>query len=163
MQTYTLQCSQRFPLALEETFEFFKDPGNLSRITPPWLNFTNRSPNVEMRKGAEIRYVIRWLGLPMNWRTLIAEYEPPFHFVDIQLKGPYRLWEHRHEFRPSDEGTIVTDTVRYALPFGPLGRIAHAALVRRQLNGIFRFRRQVLAGILGAEQSVPPPPEIHPA
>ena len=47
---------------------------------------------------------------------------PSERFVDVQLSGPYRLWHHTHEFRPHpDGGTLMTDTVRYALPFGPLG------------------------------------------
>lgn len=163
MQTYELRCSQRFGLSIEETFDFFKDPANLSRITPSWLNFVIRTPDVVMRKGAEIEYVIRWMGLPLQWQTIITEYEPPFFFVDLQAKGPYKLWEHRHEFRPTEDGTVVSDTVRYALPFGPVGRMAHTAFVRRQLNEIFQYRQETLARLLGSGATMAAAPEIHPS
>jgi hypothetical protein len=150
MNIYRLNCEQEIPRPLEEAFAFFEDPRNLARITPPWLNFVIRTPDPEMRSGAVIDYTIRWLGLPMPWRTIIREYEPPYRFVDVQARGPYALWEHTHLFRPSPQGTLVTDEVRYALPLGPLGRLAHAIMVRRQLDGIFAYRRGALNRILGA-------------
>ncbi len=157
MATYELRCEQRFPLSLVETFEFFKDPANLSRITPPWLNFVIRTRDLRMEKGAEIDYTIRWMGIPLGWKTIIADYEPPFEFVDVQARGPYKLWHHRHSFRPTEEGTLVTDIIHYELPLGFLGAIAHRLFVRRQLHEIFRFRQEALSEILGgATESAPP-------
>lgn len=135
--------------SLKETFEIFKDPYNLAKITPRWLNFQVTSKNVEIRKGAEIDYNIRWVGLPMHWQTLITEYEPPFLFVDEQAKGPYSIWRHRHTFHSEELGTRVGDHVEYALPFGPLGRIAHALVVKRQLQSIFEFRQRELGKMFG--------------
>ncbi len=145
MKIYELRCEQRFPSAVEDTFEFFKNPRNLSRITPPWLGFSIHTEDPVMEVGARIDYTIKWQGLPLRWRTIISEYEPPLRFVDVQLEGPYRLWEHTHTFETAENGTLATDSVRYALPFGPLGRIAHALIVRRQLAKIFRYRQEVLA------------------
>ncbi len=137
------------PVSLREAFAFFEDPHNLARITPAWLNFRIASPApIQMRKGAEIEYRIRWLGLPFNWKTAITEYEPPFFFVDEQAAGPYAYWHHRHDFRPTEYGALVSDRVDYALPFGPLGRLAHRLAVRRQLQEIFNYRQKALAGIL---------------
>jgi len=42
----------------------------------------------------------------------------------------------------------MRDTVRYALPFWPLGEVAHALLVRRDLAAIFDHRRQAVARLL---------------
>ena len=92
-----------------------------------------------MRKGAEIDYVIRWQGLPMKWRTLITEYNPPMRFVDEQARGPYALWHHEHTFEETAEGVEIR---------GPLGAIAHAVMVKRQLLEIFRFRQGAIAKIL---------------
>lgn len=149
MKTYRLESSMSVPVSLREAFAFFEDPRNLARITPPWLNFriTSAAP-IQMRKGAEIDYQIRWLGLPLNWKTAITEYEPPFFFVDEQASGPYAYWRHRHTFKPTEYGALVSDAVDYALPLGPLGRLAHSLAVRRQLQGIFDYRQKALADIL---------------
>ena len=150
-----LQRAQRLPRPLPETFEFFSRPGNLARITPPWLDFRITSDDVEMREGLRIGYVIRPLKLPMRWVSVITAYDPPHRFVDEQVKGPYALWHHEHLFRAVDGGTEVTDTVRYALPFGPIGRLAHALFVRRQLEAIFDHRERTLEGLLGSPPSAP--------
>ena len=149
MKTYRLECSMSVPVSLREAFAFFEDPRNLERITPPWLQLRILSPErVVMRKGAEIHYEIRWLGLPLKWKTVIAEYEPPFFFVDVETSGPYAYWHHRHDFKPSEYGALVSDRVDYALPLGLLGRLAHRMKVRKQLEDIFDYRQKALSEIL---------------
>lgn len=145
MPTYTLRCEMLTEQSIESTFRVFEDPYNLAKITPPWLNFKVTSDRVQMRQGAEIDYIIRWLGLPMRWKTIIQAYDPPYLFVDEQAKGPYTLWQHHHTFRETAEGTLVGDRVDYVLPFGPLGQLAHMLMVRWQLLAIFRYRQKALA------------------
>ena len=152
MHVYTLQCELLTDSSLERTFSLFEDPYNLAKITPSSLDFQVTSKeHIQMRQGAEIEYTIRWLGLPMHWKTLIREYEPPFLFVDEQAKGPYSLWRHRHTFKPTLRGVRVADHVEYALPFGSLGRMTHALMVRRQLEAIFQFRQRELGKMLGGK------------
>lgn len=130
---------------VEEVFEFFKQPENLARITPPSLAFQILSPvPIIMRKGCTIDYRIKVMGIPRKWQTLITEYEPPVRFVDVQAKGPYSFWEHTHTFSPKNGGTLITDQVRYDLPLGWAGEIAHALFVKRQLNFIFDYRTHVI-------------------
>jgi len=81
----------------------------------------------------------------LRWLTRIEDWEPGRRFVDRQLRGPYALWHHTHTFEPHPEGTLMRDRVRYRLPLGPLGAIAHVALVRRDLDAIFDFRRAEIA------------------
>ncbi len=137
--------------SIEQTFRVFEDPYNLAKITPSWLNFQVTSKDrVQMRPGAEIDYVIRWLGLPMRWKTIIQAYDPPRLFVDEQAKGPYTLWQHHHTFRETPQGTLIGDEVHYQLPLGFLGRIAHALMVKWQLLAIFRYRQRTLPKLLDA-------------
>jgi ligand-binding SRPBCC domain-containing protein len=137
---------------ISKVFPFFENARNLARITPDWLKFTVLTPDpLVMRVGLEIEYKIRLLGVPMDWKSVIAEYEPPFRFVDEQVKGPYRYWHHSHEFRPEGSGTGVIDSVDYALALDPLSRIAHALMVRHQLNAIFRYRQEALSKIFQGE------------
>jgi ligand-binding SRPBCC domain-containing protein len=149
MRIYTLDCELVTTASLEDTFKVFENPYNLARITPAWLGLRILSPDLSMRKGLEIDYELRWLGIPMRWRTSITEYEPPFFFVDEAVRSPYALWRHRHTFKPAAEGTVVADHVDYALPLGPVGGMVNALAVARQLKHIFAYRQQAIARLLG--------------
>jgi len=144
-----LERSQRLAAPPEEAFEFFSDARNLEAITPPWLGFrmVTASP-IEMREGALIEYRLRLHRVPIHWLTRIELWDPSRRFVDVQLRGPYRLWHHTHSFEREGRGTLMRDTVRYALPLGPLGRVARVAIVRRDLERIFDFRRDAVAALL---------------
>jgi hypothetical protein len=144
VNTYQLRTSQVIRLPREQAFRFFQDPRNLPEITPDWLNFRMRDfdSGAMVSEGAEYDYSIKWL--PYLWRTRwksrIIQYRPPVTFTDIQLKGPYRSWEHLHLFEEIREGTLMEDIVTYRLPFGFIGEIVHRAMVRSQLEDIFSYR-----------------------
>ncbi|MGI8622701.1 MAG: SRPBCC family protein [Solirubrobacteraceae bacterium] len=144
---HTLRRQQRLDGTPEDVFGFFADAGNLEAITPPWLHFEIVTPHpVEMGRGTLLEYALRLHGLPIDWLTRIEVWEPGVRFVDQQLRGPYALWHHTHEFEATgDGGTLMRDTVRYALPGGPLGELAHGLVVRRDLARIFDFRRAEVA------------------
>ncbi|MGC2660629.1 MAG: SRPBCC family protein [Bryobacteraceae bacterium] len=153
MHVYKLESTMLIETSLQDTFAFFEDPYNLKKITPSWMRFEVTSKDrVAMRKDAEIEYRIRWMGLPMYWKTIITEYEPPFLFVDEQAKGPYSFWRHRHNFSASEKGTKIFDHLEYALPLGVLGRLAHRVLVSRQLREIFAYRQQALSKIFDGKE-----------
>jgi len=134
-----------------EVFAFFADPQNLERITPSSLRFRIRSPlPIEMRPGAVIDYDLSLFGVRFGWRTVIERFDPPHSFVDVQARGPYRLWRHTHEIAEAPGGgTRIADRVEYELPLGPLGEIAHRLFVARQLRHIFDHRREVIAELFG--------------
>jgi ligand-binding SRPBCC domain-containing protein len=150
-RVHLLHREQLLPLAVEELFPFFCDAGNLARITPPELAFQVETPlPIDMRMGAEIAYRLRLWGVPFRWRTRITGWDPPHGFVDEGIRAPFRLWRHTHVFRsaPGGAGTLMDDRVEYALPLAPFGEAAHV-LVRRQLDRIFDYRRQVVAELFG--------------
>ena len=149
MRVREFRCEIWLPLPPEELFPFFADAGNLDAITPKWLNFRITTPQpVEMRAGALIDYRLRVRGMPLRWRTLIREWNPPHHFVDEQLRGPYRQWIHRHTFEPQNGGTLARDIVHYAVPFD---FIAHPLFVRRDIERIFAYRQEALRKKFGSE------------
>ena len=102
-----------------------------------------------MRAGALIEYRLRLHGVPIRWLTVITDWEPGVRFVDTQVRGPYTLWHHTHEFEPaSGGGTLMRDTVRYALPFGPLRALARRLFVVRDLERIFDYRQAEVARLI---------------
>ena len=137
------------PKDRSEVFEFFADAGNLEAITPPWVNFhivTERPIN--MKAGALIDYRLKLHHIPIRWRTEISAWEPPFRFVDRQLRGPYRTWEHLHTFEEVEGGTAVADEVTYCVPGG---KLINRFFVEPDLRKIFTYRQQQLHKMLCGE------------
>ena len=150
MRIHTLHREQRLPGTPEEVFPFFADARNLEAITPPFLRFRVVTPDpIPMRVGTLIQYRLRFRGVAVSWLTSIQDWDPPHRFVDQQVRGPYALWHHTHTFAPDGEdGTVMADTVRYAIGFGALGELAHRLFVKRDVEAIFAFRaREVPARI----------------
>lgn len=147
---HTLRREQWIPRPLDEVFPFFADARNLQELTPPWLHFRILSPGSDaVTQGTLIRYRLLVRGIPIRWTTLIREWRPPHLFVDIQQSGPYRLWHHTHRFEAHGERTKMIDVVRYALPLGILGQIAHTLAVRNDVHRIFDYRRERIHHLFG--------------
>jgi len=137
-------------MPLGQVFEFFSQAENLQELTPAWLHFKILSVDPRpVRKGSLIEYSLRWRVFPIRWTTEIVEWEPPHRFVDIQLKGPYKLWHHEHRFMAEGSGTRILDEVHYELPFGVWGRMAHGLKVRRDVEGIFEYRKLAVERTFG--------------
>lgn len=152
MSTYRLIREQTITRPLDEVFPFFADARNLEALTPPWLRFEILTPGeIDMRVGAILQYALRVHGLLINWTTAITVWNPPFEFVDVQLRGPYVLWHHRHTFEAVGDSTRMIDEVNYRLPLGWIGRATHGLMVRRDLKEIFDYREQAVKRLLELE------------
>jgi ligand-binding SRPBCC domain-containing protein len=148
--THELKREQVIPATMAQAWEFFSNPANLERITPPSLKIRIRSKVPErMHEGLLIRYRVKpLLGIPLTWVTEITRVEEPTCFVDEQRSGPYRLWRHVHRFEELPSGGVrMVDEVTYALPFGWLSEPVHRLLARRRLEEIFKFRAEQVSAL----------------
>ncbi|MYZ59130.1 hypothetical protein EH151_04405 [Elizabethkingia anophelis] len=146
---YHLYREQQLNCNIEEVWDFFSSPLNLSKITPQDMKFTVLSDlkNTPIYEGMEIDYLVSpVLGIPLKWKTRITQVNYQKSFTDLQVKGPYRYWNHYHEFIENDKGVLMKDSVDYELPFGFLGKLAHSLFVHKSLKSIFEFRYNFLEG-----------------
>ena len=146
-----LEAEQWVPRGVAEVFRFFSAETNLEALTPPHLSFKVLDKSTpEIETGTLIRYRLRIRGFPVGWITRIDEWVPGVRFVDTQLSGPYALWHHTHQFESLEGGTLMKDRVRFRVPLGRIGQLLTGGLVRRDVEGIFRYRMQVIARMYGA-------------
>jgi ligand-binding SRPBCC domain-containing protein len=147
MKLYQLKTSQKLPISSETAWKFFSNPANLSKITPPWLNFEVRTELPEkMYAGMIITYFVRpLLNILQTWVTEITHVSEPNYFVDEQRFGPYKMWHHQHIFTiAEDGGVLMEDIVSYVVPFGFLGQIMNSLIISKKINEIFNYRKKVL-------------------
>jgi ligand-binding SRPBCC domain-containing protein len=150
MKVYRLENKTLLKGHMKQVWDYFSTPLNLNEITPDDMSFEILTDliNVKMYPGLIINYRIRpFLNIPMRWTTEITHCEINRYFVDEQRFGPYAFWHHQHHFQETKEGIEMTDIVHYAIPFGPLGRLANSVYVAHKLKSIFDYREQKIATV----------------
>ena len=153
---HQLYREQQLNCNLKEAWEFFSSANNLSKITPKEMNFVvlTQLPNDHIYKGMIIDYFVSpLLGIKMSWQTEITEVDHEKSFTDFLKKGPYKLWNHKHEFFENEEGVLMKDTITYELPMGILGELAHRLFVRKKLEHIFSYRKSVLEKMFNSKKN----------
>ncbi len=136
------------PRPRPEVFDFFKKAENLQLITPDWLDFKILTPQpISMQLDTQIDYSLRLFALTFKWQTRITQWQPPVQFVDSQVKGPYRIWEHTHFFEEKEGGTLMRDRVKYLSRGGLLAPLLHAFFVTDKVSKIFDYRKKQILKI----------------
>lgn len=166
---HRVQFEQWVPLPIERVFRFFANPGNLPRIMPPHTGTElvrlklvpppgiaeERATTIDgaplAGAGSEIVTSFRllpWLPFRAQWVAVITEFEWNHHFADVQQKGPFKSFHHRHELTEENrnhvKGTIVRDVIGYDVGFGWLGELAQKLFINRQLQRTFQYRQKRL-------------------
>lgn len=152
---YILYREQQLKCDLNTAWDFFCSPLNLSKITPKDMKFNvlTKFEDEEIDTGMIIDYTVTpILGIPLKWTTLITQVDQGKGFTDFQKKGPYKLWNHHHEFIPNKDGVLMKDTVEYELPFYLIGDLAHKLFVKRKLTAIFDYRYKVLEELFNSNK-----------
>jgi ligand-binding SRPBCC domain-containing protein len=155
MAVYSIKTVQRMPVSLTQAWDFFSSPANLQTITPPYMGFTiiSQHHGDKMYPGQIIEYkVTPVLGIPLYWMTEITHVQEERFFVDEQRFGPYSLWHHQHHFKAIEGGVEMTDIVHYKLPLWWLGNLANALFVKKQLAGIFEYRKKKVEEMFGSSE-----------
>jgi ligand-binding SRPBCC domain-containing protein len=87
-----------------------------------------------------------------GWIAAITEFEWNHYFADVQQKGPFKRWHHRHEFLPqarnARSGTLVRDIIEYEVGFGLLGALADSLLIEGQMRRAFAECQKILPALL---------------
>ena len=106
---------------------------------------TSRYHGEKMYAGQIIRYIVKpILGIPLKWCTEITRVEPKKYFVDEQRFGPYAFWHHQHHFTEVNGGVLMEDILNYKVPLGILGNAVDALFIHREVDSIFKYRREIL-------------------
>ena len=149
MKLYKLHTKQIIDTSIDNAWNFFSNPRNLSKITPPKMGFIINSELPEkMYAGMLVEYTVKpILNISMSWVTEITYVDEPHFFIDEQRFGPYKFWHHQHIFRETNLGIEMEDIVHYGLPMGIFGRMVHPLIIKPQLEGIFNYRKEYLKNI----------------
>jgi ligand-binding SRPBCC domain-containing protein len=128
----------------ERVFAFHEQPDALTLLLPPWESARVVRPARISEVGSQAIVETRVFGpITVTWVAEHTTYDPPHLFEDIQVKGPFRSWRHRHIVEPHPNGALLRDQIDYEPPFGFLGRAFASCLVERRLKKLFDYRHEV--------------------
>jgi ligand-binding SRPBCC domain-containing protein len=128
----------------ERVFAFHEQPDALVLLLPPWESARVAQSAKISEVGAQAIVVTRVFGpIEVQWIAQHTAYEPPHMFEDIQIKGPFRSWRHRHFVEPHKDGATLRDEIDYEPPLGFLGRALAPFLIESRLRKLFDYRHQV--------------------
>lgn len=127
----------------EVVFRFHESPDALLQLIPPWENMKLVESAGSLRPGSQVVLRGKLAFIPVQWKAVHTEYDPPHLFADRQEAGPFAYWYHRHRFLADGRGgTILSDEVDYEIPFGVIGRWLGGWIVRRKLAAMFAYRHE---------------------
>jgi len=141
--------SQQVRRPIAAVFEFFRDPTNLVKLSPPELHMELVKAPALIELGSRIELKGRRWGIPQRMVSEITAFEEPILFTDTQREGPLRKWIHTHRFESVAGGTTISDRIEYEPPGGMLGLLVTAGWVERDLKWIFEYRTQKLIELFG--------------
>lgn len=128
----------------ERVFEFHEVPEVLTLLLPPWESARVIQSAKISEVGSQAIIETKVFGpISVRWVAEHRLYDPPRMFEDIQVKGPFRSWRHRHLVEPHADGALLRDEIDYEPPFGFLGRSVALWLIDRRLQKLFDYRHQV--------------------
>jgi uncharacterized protein (TIGR01777 family) len=142
MPTFTRRT--RLPVPAQVAFDWHLRPGAFHRLTPGWEQVEPISIPATLEEGARAEFDV-WIG-PLRWRWVAEHrnFEPGRQFQDVQVQGPFAVWEHTHTIEPDgDDACFLEDRIQYELPLGWLGRTFGRRSVDRRLERTFEYRHQL--------------------
>jgi len=103
-----------------------------------------RTPRRFVELNDEVTFQARHLGITWQLTSRIVNYARPEVFTDRMTRGPFRFFEHRHEFHAKDGGTLMIDRLEFEAPLGVLGRIADRLVLQSHMTAFLGTRAQAI-------------------
>jgi len=102
--------------------------------------------------GETVTFQATHLGVRQQLTSEIVEFVRPHRFVDRMVRGAFKRMTHEHDFEPLGAKTLMTDTLTFEAPFGPIGRLVERFVLRRYMLRFLEDRNKELKKI--AERQV---------
>jgi len=134
------------PVPATALWDYHSRPGAFQRLSPPWKRVSVLEQVGGIAEGAHLLMRLAIGPFGVKWLARHGPATAPHVFSDLQERGPFSYWFHRHRFEPAAEaadGTSLIDDVTWRPPGGRLGHILMGWKFRRDFNKMFQYRHRV--------------------
>lgn len=127
-------------LPVDVVWKAHEDVKLLERISPPFPVVRLKESNIVCGLNTQFTVRVEMVGWGVDWQVRITHWDPPTCFIDQQVSGPFKFWEHTHHFMPiTADSTRMVDSVKFE--FNPL---LDGTVIRLALEAMFKSRMQNL-------------------
>jgi ligand-binding SRPBCC domain-containing protein len=138
-----LQISQLIPAPRLEVFDYLTDPNNLPTLLKPSIDVKVVTPEVALKRGNEVHFMMTRFGLSQSIRFRIEDILRGSRLSYRQSEGVFASWNHTMKFDDhGDSGTLVTDLVDYNVPMGLFGHLADDLILKSDMSRVLSHRLQ---------------------
>lgn len=143
MKTTTMSFSVFIAAPVRTVFDFHTNFNNVQSVSPAWVKIRIQNAPRVLKEGDNVTVQWQVAGFWLSWDVRVLTVQQNSLIIDIQSgQGPFSFWKHEHHMTEQSGGTILTDTITYALPFGIIGRVLDILLLRSVQKSLFRYRHK---------------------
>lgn len=143
----------RIEASAADAYAWHLRPGAFERLVPPWIRVELADPFFPVQNGARAAMQVRMPPWRFRWELERTDCIAGQEFTDVQVRGPFRSWKHRHVFDNDGAACFVEDRVEYEWPAGKWGYTLLDTWTRAHLERCFLYRHRVLARDLATHRS----------
>ena len=104
----------------------------------------------------ELNETVTWrarhFGIYQKLSVRITAYDRPHRFTDEMIKGAFATMKHEHRFEPLNESsTKMIDVFEFQSPFGILGRLVDALVLKRYMTRFLVVRNNEIKSVAESE------------
>ncbi len=134
------EVAETVPLPVDLVWKAHEDVRLLERISPPFPVVRLKESNIVCGNGTQFTVRVEYFGVGFDCQVKITHWDPPMCFIDEMVSGPFKFWEHKHQFMPlTADSTRMVDSVKFEM--NPL---LDGTVVRLGLEAMFKLRMQNL-------------------
>jgi ligand-binding SRPBCC domain-containing protein len=139
-----LRFEKSIPVPRTVLAAFHEDPANLAVLHHGWSRFRLLC-HEGTRVGCRTWFEITVAGiLPVALGFEHTHYEPPGHYSEKLIHGPFREFIHTHQFEEKQGGVVVCDVLEISLPWYYGGEALTRVLLAPLFEDIFHRRHEAL-------------------
>jgi ligand-binding SRPBCC domain-containing protein len=144
------ESSVELPCTPAALFEFFTQPENLIKVSPPELQVQLVESPARLELGSLVTILGRRWGISQRMTTEVVGFDPCRLLADEQRAGPFRSFRHTRLIDSAGLQARLTEKIEFEPPGGIVGLFMTASRIRDSLAEVSEFRNRAMREIFQA-------------
>lgn len=114
-----------------------------------------------INEGETVTWTAKHLFKTRRLKVHITQMQPYDFFEDEMLEGDFKSMKHKHIFKPTKNGTLMTDEFSFEEPFGFIGKVFSYIFLTVYMKALLMQRNRVIKEYAETEKWKTVLPQTH--